>query len=166
MNCGPYSNCLKIVNRLSKMHGNVIRTSERRTVVLSQTFGVRLEGHVLLFIGYVVLNKYPHTSKHCRIQVAWRKFMPKAQVVNYAAYLRKVTTTMLDYLTTTHSSYPHFAIVVESYIESWKDSKQNNFSLHITELGSLIFLLIICRKRQRNQGTTKSKEMWCYLSQH
>lgn len=47
--------------------------------------------------------------------------MPKAQVVHYAAYLRKVTTSMLDYLTQ-HSTYPktwptdlsNFEIVIES----------------------------------------------------
>lgn len=47
--------------------------------------------------------------------------MPKAQVVNYAAQLRKVTTSMLDYLTF-HSSYPkswpeslaEYEIVIES----------------------------------------------------
>lgn len=55
------------------------------------------------------------------IVVSRRKFMPKAQVVNYASHLRKLTTTMLDYLTM-HSSYPKswpanlecFEIVVES----------------------------------------------------
>lgn len=55
------------------------------------------------------------------IRIARRKFMPKAQVVNYASYLCKVTTTMLDYLTA-HSSYPkswpesldEFELVVES----------------------------------------------------
>lgn len=54
------------------------------------------------------------------IVVSRRKFMPKAQVVNYASHLRKLTTTLLDYLTT-HSypkSWPEnlecFEIVVES----------------------------------------------------
>lgn len=56
-----------------------------------------------------------------QIQVARRKFMPKAQVVHYAEHLCKVTTSMLDYLTT-HSAYPkswpenleNFEIVIES----------------------------------------------------
>lgn len=47
--------------------------------------------------------------------------MPKTQVVHYAAYLRRVTTALLDYLTN-HSHYPiswptdlsNFQIVVES----------------------------------------------------
>lgn len=55
------------------------------------------------------------------IKISRRKFMPKAQVVHYAAYLRKVTTSMLDYLTH-HSHYPaswptdlsNFEIVIES----------------------------------------------------
>lgn len=55
------------------------------------------------------------------IRVARRKFMPKAQVVHYAAHLCKVTTSMLDYLTV-HSKYPkswpedlaNFEIVIES----------------------------------------------------
>lgn len=46
--------------------------------------------------------------------------MPKAQVVNYAAQLRKVTTSMLDYLT--YHKYPkvwpekltNFELVIES----------------------------------------------------
>lgn len=54
------------------------------------------------------------------IRIARRKFMPKAQVVNYAAQLRKVTTAMLDYLT--YHKYPkswpnslkNFKIVIES----------------------------------------------------
>lgn len=54
------------------------------------------------------------------IQVSRRKFMPKAQVVHYSAHLRKVTTTLLDYLTK-HSHYPaswptslsNFEIVIE-----------------------------------------------------
>lgn len=56
-----------------------------------------------------------------KIQISRRKFMPKAQVVHYAAYLRKVTTSMLDYLTQ-NSQYPkswptdlsNFDIVIES----------------------------------------------------
>lgn len=55
------------------------------------------------------------------IRVSRRKFMPKAQVVHYAEYLCKVTTSMLDYLTQ-HSHYPkawpadlsNVEIVVES----------------------------------------------------
>lgn len=55
------------------------------------------------------------------IRVARRKFMPKAQVVHYAAHLCNVTTSMLDFLTL-HSKYPkswpetmeNFEIVIES----------------------------------------------------
>lgn len=55
------------------------------------------------------------------IKVSRRKFMPKAHVVHYAAYLRKVTTSLLDYLTE-YSQYPvswptdlsNFEIVIES----------------------------------------------------
>lgn len=51
--------------------------------------------------------------------------MPKAHVVHYAAYLRKVTTSMLDYLTE-YSHYPaswptdlsNFEIVIESWVSS------------------------------------------------
>lgn len=47
--------------------------------------------------------------------------MPKAHVVHYASYLRKVTTSMLDYLTQ-YAHYPaswptdlsNFEIVIES----------------------------------------------------
>lgn len=54
------------------------------------------------------------------IQIARRKFMPKAQVTSYADQLRRVTTSMLDYLAT--SAYPkrwpatleEFELVVES----------------------------------------------------
>lgn len=54
------------------------------------------------------------------ICIARRKFMPKAQVVNYAAQLRKVTTAILDYLT--YSKFPKtwpatlqdFELVIES----------------------------------------------------
>lgn len=57
------------------------------------------------------------------IKISRRKFMPKAQAAHYAAYLRKVTTSMLDYLTQ-HSNYPeswptdlsNFEIVIESYV--------------------------------------------------
>lgn len=55
------------------------------------------------------------------IKVSRRKFMPKAHVVHYATYLRKVTTSMLDYLTE-YAHYPaswptdlsNFEIVIES----------------------------------------------------
>lgn len=55
------------------------------------------------------------------IRISRRKFMPKAQVIHYATYLRKVTTSMLDYLTQ-YSNYPktwptdlsNFEIVIES----------------------------------------------------
>lgn len=54
------------------------------------------------------------------ICIARRKFMPKAQVVNYAAQLCKVTTAILDYLT--YSKFPKtwpetlkdFELVIES----------------------------------------------------
>lgn len=60
----------------------------------------------------------------CEIRIARRKFMPKAQVVNYASQLTKVTTSMLDYLT--FHKYPKswpdslkdFEIVIESYTYS------------------------------------------------
>lgn len=59
----------------------------------------------------------------CNIRVSRRKFMPKAQVVHYAAHLRKITTSMLDYLTN-HTKYPkswptdlsNFEIVIESLV--------------------------------------------------
>lgn len=49
--------------------------------------------------------------------------MPKAQVVHYATYLRKVTTSLLDYLTE-YAHYPaswptdlsNFEIVIESWV--------------------------------------------------
>lgn len=55
------------------------------------------------------------------IKVSRRKFMPKAHVVHYASYLRKVTTSMLDYLTQ-YAHYPaswptdlsNFEMVIES----------------------------------------------------
>lgn len=55
------------------------------------------------------------------IKVSRRKFMPKAHVVHYASYLRKVTTSMLDYLTQ-YARYPaswptdlsNFELVIES----------------------------------------------------
>lgn len=57
----------------------------------------------------------------CGIQVTRRKFMPKAEVIHYAGHLRKITTSMLDYLTE-HTKYPkswptdlsNFEIVIES----------------------------------------------------
>lgn len=56
------------------------------------------------------------------IVVSRRKFMPKAHVVHYASHLRKLTTTMLDYLTvhafpkTWPDNLDCFEIVVESYV--------------------------------------------------
>lgn len=54
------------------------------------------------------------------IKIGRRKFMPKSQAFQYASHLRKVTTTLLDYLTTNKypKSWPYnlneFEIVVES----------------------------------------------------
>lgn len=56
------------------------------------------------------------------IKIGRRKFMPKAQAGDYAGHLRKVTTTLLDYLSTKKypKSWPEslseYEIVIESYV--------------------------------------------------
>ena len=54
------------------------------------------------------------------IKIRRRKFMPKQQVVGYAGHINKVTTTLLDYLSTKKypKSWPtdlsNYEIVIES----------------------------------------------------
>lgn len=140
-NIEHYRGCLKSLERLANTHAEQMRNLRGRIVVFAQKSGVSLDGHVMLFTGDVQYTwlesirniatqdeyrkKVPSyelaLSQVLRnIVVSRRKFMPKAQVVHYASHLQKLTTTMLDYLTT-HAfpktwpdSLDCFEIVVES----------------------------------------------------
>ncbi|XP_031624601.1 T-cell activation inhibitor, mitochondrial [Contarinia nasturtii] len=134
--------CLKSLDHLSKIHPNEMKFLHARTISFARASGVSLEGHVMLSTEDVQHNwldffknipKQDEYLKHIpayeqalsqvlrEIKISRRKFMPKAQVVHYAGYLRKVTTSMLDYLTQ-YSHYPkswptdlsNFEIVIES----------------------------------------------------
>lgn len=146
-NVEHYRGCLKSLERLANMHEKDMKQLENRILVFAPCSGVSLEGHIMLFTGDVqrnwldfirniskqddYLRRIPSyesaLSQVLRgINIARRKFMPKAQVVNYAAQLRKVTTSMLDYLT--YHKYP----------KTWPDSL-TNFELVIeSEAGPLM----------------------------
>lgn len=136
-----YRGCLKTLERLANMHGKHVDALKERVVVFAPFTGVSLEGHVMLFTGDVLnnwLDFIKHLSTHDsfllkipnyetalsqvlrNIKIGKRKFMPKQQAVDYAGHLTKVTTNLLDYLTT--HKYPitwptdlsKFEIVIES----------------------------------------------------
>lgn len=134
--------CLKSLDHLHKMHPDEMNCLKGRTIVFACISGVSLDGHIMLSTEDVQHNwldlfknipqqdEYLHhipdyeraLSQVLRgIKVSRRKFMPKAHVVHYSSYLRKVTTSMLDYLTK-YAHYPaswptdlsNFEIVIES----------------------------------------------------
>lgn len=136
-----YRGCLKTLETLAQLHPNQIAFLENRTVVFASFTGVSLEGHIMLFTGDVLnnwvdfLKNIPQHDEFLKkipsyevalsqvlrnIRIARRKFMPKQQAVGYAGHLRKMTTTLLDYLST--KKYPKtwpedlkdYEIVVES----------------------------------------------------
>ncbi|XP_055386140.1 T-cell activation inhibitor, mitochondrial [Condylostylus longicornis] len=136
-----YRGCLKTLERLANMYEKETRMLQGRVVVFAPFTGVSLEGHVMLFTGDVLsswLDFIKNIPKHdiflekipkyesalsqvlLNIKIRRRKFMPKRQVVEYAGYLSKITTTLLDYLTTKKfpKSWPNdlsnFEIVIES----------------------------------------------------
>lgn len=142
-NYDHYRGCLKTLETLSKLHPLQVAYLENRIVVFASFTGVSLEGHVMLFTGDVLnnwvdflknipqhddfLQKIPSyefaLSQVLRnIRIARRKFMPKQQAVGYAGHLRKMTTTILDYLSTKKypKSWPEdlsdYEIVVESLV--------------------------------------------------
>lgn len=136
-----YRGCLKTLERLANMHAKHVDVLKGRIVVFAPFTGVSLEGHVMLFTGDVLnnwLDFIKNISKHDsflkkipnyetalsqvlrNIKIGRRKFMPKQQAVDYAGHLTKVTTNLLDYLTTNKfpKSWPEdlsdFEIVIES----------------------------------------------------
>lgn len=136
-----YRGCLKTLETLAQLHPHQVAYLEKRIVVFASFTGVSLEGHVSLFTGDVMnnwvdflknipqhdefLQKIPSyefaLSQVLRqIRISRRKFMPKQQAVGYAGHLRKMTTTILDYLSTNKypKSWPddlsEYEIVVES----------------------------------------------------
>lgn len=140
-NYDHYRGCLKTLETLAQLHPHQVAYLKNRIVVFASFTGVSLEGHVMLFTGDVLnnwvdflknipqhdefLQKIPSyefaLSQVLRnIRIARRKFMPKQQAVGYAGHLRKMTTTILDYLSTKKypKSWPDdlsdYEIVVES----------------------------------------------------
>ncbi|XP_053693984.1 T-cell activation inhibitor, mitochondrial [Sabethes cyaneus] len=140
-NVEHFRGCLKSLERLATLHPGAMQVVKGRVVVFAQFTGVSLEGHVMLFTGDVQRNwldliqniekhdaylrklpayEYALSQVLRNIRIGRRKFMPKAQAMAYASHLRKITTSLLDYLG--KYKYPKnwptdlskFEIVVES----------------------------------------------------
>ncbi|XP_039433248.1 T-cell activation inhibitor, mitochondrial [Culex pipiens pallens] len=140
-NAEHFGGCLKSLERLVALHPKAIAGVKDRVVVFASFTGVSLDGHIMLFTGDVqenwldLLQNVEKHDAHLRklpayehalsqvlrnIRVGRRKFMPKAQAMAYASHLRKITTSLLDYLS--KAKYPkswptdlsQFEIVVES----------------------------------------------------
>uniref|UniRef100_A0A336M257 CSON010661 protein n=1 Tax=Culicoides sonorensis TaxID=179676 RepID=A0A336M257_CULSO len=140
-NLEHFRGCLKALERLHQLHSNEMYNLKGRTVVFASFTGVSLEGDIMLFTGDVSTNwleliknlpkhdiyltkipayEYALSQILLQIKVARRKFMPKAQAAAYTSHLRKVTTSLLDYLsvrkypTTWPESLSDYELVVES----------------------------------------------------
>lgn len=140
-NVDHFRGCLKSLERLHALHTGIVSNLKGRTLVFGSFTGVSLEGNIILFTGDVQRNwldlmtnvrvhdvyltkipayEYALSQVLRKIQIARRKFMPKAQVQAYTSHLRKVTTGLLDYLSrykypkTWPETLEEFEIVVES----------------------------------------------------
>lgn len=140
-NVEHYRGCLKSLDRLADQYEHALRPLQGRSVLFAPCSGVNLEGQVMLFTGDVHrswlmfiadigvqddylrrIPAYESALSHVLlgVQIARRKFMPKAAVRSYADHLNRVTTSMLDYLTVNEypkewpKSLAEFELVVES----------------------------------------------------
>lgn len=140
-NLEHFRGCLKALERLYDLHSNEMYNLKGRIVVFASFTGVSLEGNVMLFTGDVPTNwleliknlpkhdiyltkipayEYALSQVLLKIRVSRRKFMPKAQAAAYTSHLRKVTTSLLDYLSNRKypSTWPEtlsdYELVVES----------------------------------------------------
>ncbi|XP_065076285.1 T-cell activation inhibitor, mitochondrial [Ochlerotatus camptorhynchus] len=140
-NVEHFRGCLKSLERLIELHPGAVDGLKDRVLVFASFTGVSLDGHVMLYTGDVQRNwldllqnidkhdaylrklpayEYALSQVLRNIRIGRRKFMPKAQAMAYASHLRKITTSLLDYLG--KSKYPKswptdlskFEIVVES----------------------------------------------------
>lgn len=139
-NIEHYRGCLKSLQGLYNLHPKALKVLKDRVLVFAPFTGVSLDGHVMLNSGEVrhnwfelIKNVDSHEktlrnipaheyalSKVLRdIRVARRKYMPKILASEYASHLRKITTSLLDFLSKTKypSHWPEklseFEIVVE-----------------------------------------------------
>ncbi|XP_052868518.1 T-cell activation inhibitor, mitochondrial [Anopheles cruzii] len=140
-NVEHFRGCLKSLEKLAELHPGAMDGLKDRTLVFAAFTGVSLEGHVMLFTGDVQWNwleliknidkhdsylrklpayEYALSQVLRNIRIGRRKFMPKAQAMAYASHLRRITTTLLDYLS--KSKFPkvwpetlsQYELVVES----------------------------------------------------
>lgn len=160
-----YRGCLKTLERLANLHEKHMKSLRGRIVVFAPFTGVSLEGHVMLFTGDVLnswLDFIKNIPKHDiylqrvpayevalsqvlrNIRIGRRKFMPKAQASQYAGHLRKVTTVLLDYLSTQKypKSWPddlsEYEIVIESEAGPLMVSPTGQFIAPATCPGSIL----------------------------
>lgn len=140
-NVEHFRGCLKSLERLVALHPQAVEGLKDRVVVFASFTGVSLDGHVMLYTGDVQRNwldlllnidkhdaylrklpayEYALSQVLRNIRIGRRKFMPKAQAMAYASHLRKITTSLLDYLgkakypKTWPSDLSKYEIVVES----------------------------------------------------
>ncbi|XP_055710524.1 T-cell activation inhibitor, mitochondrial [Phlebotomus papatasi] len=140
-NVEHYRACLRSLESLANLHPKDLLHLEKRILVFAPFTGISLDGHVMLFTGDVQHNwidfirnipkhdaylkkipayEYALSQILRKIKIGRRKFMPKTQAGFYTNHLRKVTTTLLDYLGRQQypSSWPEelseYEIVIES----------------------------------------------------
>ncbi|XP_059616479.1 T-cell activation inhibitor, mitochondrial [Phlebotomus argentipes] len=140
-NVEHYRACLRSLESLANLHPKDLSRLENRILVFAAFTGISLDGHVMLFTGDVQHNwmdfirnipkhdaylkkipayEYALSQILRKIKIGRRKFMPKTQAGFYTNHLRKVTTTLLDYLG--RQQYPNswpddlseYEIVIES----------------------------------------------------
>ncbi|XP_055614506.1 T-cell activation inhibitor, mitochondrial isoform X2 [Uranotaenia lowii] len=140
-NVEHFRGCLKSLEGLIQLHPSAVDGLKNRVIVFASFTGVSLDGHIMLFTGDVQRNwldliqniekqdaylrklpayEYALSQVLRNIRIGRRKFMPKAQAMAYASHLRKMTTSLLDYLG--RSKFPktwppdlsQFELVVES----------------------------------------------------
>lgn len=146
-NLEHFRGCLKALERLYELHSTEMYNLKERTVVFASFTGVSLEGNVMLFTGDVPTNwlelvknlpkhdvyltkipayEYALSQVLLKIRVGRRKFMPKAQAAAYTSHLRKVTTSLLDYLS------------LRKYPATWPDTLSNYELVVESEAGPLM----------------------------
>uniref|UniRef100_A0A1L8E2U1 Putative t-cell activation inhibitor mitochondrial n=1 Tax=Nyssomyia neivai TaxID=330878 RepID=A0A1L8E2U1_9DIPT len=140
-NVEHYRACLRSLESLANLHPKDLSHLENRILVFAAFTGISLDGHVMLFTGDVQHNwidfirnipkhdaylmkipayEYGLSQILRKIKIGRRKFMPKTQAGFYTNHLRKVTTTLLDYLGRQQypASWPEdlseYEIVIES----------------------------------------------------
>ncbi|XP_063702507.1 T-cell activation inhibitor, mitochondrial [Culicoides brevitarsis] len=164
-NLEHFRGCLKALERLHELHSSEMHNLTGRTVVFASFTGVSLEGNVMLFTGDVPTNwleliknlpkhdmylmkipayEYALSQVLLKIRVARRKFMPKAQANAYTSHLRKVTTSLLDYLSmrkypkTWPETLEDYELVVESEAGPLMISPTGQIVVPATHPGSLL----------------------------